>query len=247
MERLGREENAKINEFFGALEEMIAGKFILADTKIQKILKCIATSSVLYDIFGKCMVGFHFKEEFAKSTNTTFTLPEGTQKQIAYVFCFMLEIDNKQLSLQNFITEHFYHKDGYHESYHNFSLTMLVPFRDGVKALIDEHLASMAQETKSAPQPKPQPKVQEVRVDPVYDQLKNQLTTLLISVKQSRKIKNVQSIEMVIDAMKEALTLQNWKLINGLLISLDCLLEKEKSVASAYDDLKDIVYNHFYK
>lgn len=246
MERLDREENAKINEFFGALEEMITGKFILADTKIQKILKCIATSSVLYGIFGKCMVGFHFKEEFAKSISTPFTLPEGTQKIIAYVFCFMLEIDNKQLSLQNFITDHFYHKDGYHESYHNFSLTVLIPFRDGVKAMIEEHLASIKQEEQPKPQ-KQQPKTQKIEVDPIYDHLKNQLTTLLISVKQSKKIKNVQSIEMVIDAMKEALTLQNWKIINGLLISLDCLLEREKSVANAYEDLKDIVYNYFYK
>lgn len=246
MDNITKEETIKINEFFDALEEMITGKFILADTKIQKILKCIATSTTLYELFGKCMVGFHFKSELDNATKNGFHLSEEKEKIVAFVFCLFLEVDNKGLSLQNFVNDHFYHKDGYHASYHNFSLTVLVPFREGVKAMIEESLAKKVEQTKPTPAPKPQPKVEEKPVDKIYDQMKAQLTTLLICVKQSRKVKNVQSVEMVIEAMKEALTLQNWKIINGLLISLDLLLEKEKTVADAYNDLKELVYNYFY-
>lgn len=249
MANMTNEEIVRINDFFDALEEMITGKFILSDTKIQKILKSIATSSTLYDIFGKCMVGFHFKQELENSTKNTFTLPEGREKVVAYVFCLFLEMDDKRLSLQTFVNDNFYHKDGYNASYHNFALLVLVPFRDHVKQLLEEYTTVKEEEVKveQTSSPTPRQKVEDHGEDKIYDQMKSKLTTLLISVKQSRKVKNVQSVEMVINAMKEALNLQNWKIINGLLISLDLLLEKEKSVADAYNELKELVYHYFYE
>ena len=56
-------ENIKIKNFFDACNEMIQGRFILSDIKISKILKAIANSEVLYNLFAKVLTDFKFKEE----------------------------------------------------------------------------------------------------------------------------------------------------------------------------------------
>jgi hypothetical protein len=48
-------ENIKIKNFFDACNEMIQGRFILSDIKISKILKAIANSEVLYDLFAQVL------------------------------------------------------------------------------------------------------------------------------------------------------------------------------------------------
>ena len=46
--------------------------------------------------------------------------------------CFLLDVDNKKINLQNFINEHFFNSDGYNLSYANFALNVLVPFKNSV-------------------------------------------------------------------------------------------------------------------
>ena len=233
MEGWTKEENEKLNEFLVACDEMITGKFILSDTKVAKILKCIATSSHLYQLFGQCLVGFNFKQELQSATKDGFVMPESKEKVVAFVFCFLLEIDNKHISLQNFVNDHFYHKEGYNRSYQNFALTVLVPFKENVLALLS------GEETEENEEIVPQE-------EPIYQNLRYLLASLRENVRQSRRMKNIESVEMVIDAMMEAINLKNWKIINGLLISLDLLLEKEKTVASTYNQIKETVFHYYY-
>ena len=245
MENWTNEEIQKQNEFLTSCDEMIAGKFILSDTKVAKILKCIATNQHLYHLFEKCLIGFDFQTQLEKSAKQPFQMPETTEEILAFVFCFLLEVDNKHISLQNFVNQYFYSKEGYNSSYHNFALTMLKPFKEGVVAMLD-HEEEKEQEV--AVQPQPQPYIVEDTEDEIYDILKAQLSNLMIHIRQSRKIKEnkMQSIRMVVDAMMEALELQNWRIINGLLISMDILLEKEKSASQMYAQIKQTVFNYYY-
>ena len=55
-------ENIKIKTFFDACNEMIQGRFILSDIKISKILKAIANSEVLYNLFAEVLSDFKFKK-----------------------------------------------------------------------------------------------------------------------------------------------------------------------------------------
>ena len=82
--------------------------------------------------------------------------------------------------------------------------------------------------------------------EPIYQNLRYLLASLRENVRQSRRMKNIESVVMVIDALLEAITLTNWKCINGLLISLDLLLEKEKTVASTYNQIKETVFHYYY-
>ncbi len=246
MENWTIEEIQKQNEFLTACDEMIAGKFILSDTKVAKILKCIATNQHLYHLFEKCLIGFDFQAQLEKSAKQPFQMPETTEEILAFVFCFLLEVDNKHISLQNFVNQYFYSKEGYNSSYHNFALTMLSPFKEGVVSMLED--VEQEQEVETITQVQPQPYIVEDQDEEIYDILKAQLSNLMIHIRQSRKIKDnkMQSMRMVVDAMMEALDLQNWRIINGLLISMDILLEKEKSANEMYALIKQTVFNYYY-
>ena len=135
-------EKKNLRTFFSACDEMINGRFILSDIKIAKILNSIANSNVLYDLFAQCMVDFNYKKEFsnAKVTNKVnggyFVLPSDENRLIALVFCFLIDVDNSRINLQNFINENFYSSEGYNISYSNFAINVLVPFKNSVCNLL---------------------------------------------------------------------------------------------------------------
>ena len=60
-------EKDKIKNFFASVNEMIGGRFILSDVKVAKVLKNIASSEVLYDMFAKCLVNFNYEAEFSRA------------------------------------------------------------------------------------------------------------------------------------------------------------------------------------
>ena len=80
-------ENIKIKTFFDACNEMIQGRFILSDIKISKILKAIANSEVLYNLFAEVLSDFKFKEEFenaktSSKVNGGYFLVPGSEEKL---------------------------------------------------------------------------------------------------------------------------------------------------------------------
>ncbi len=249
-------EKLKLKDFFSACNEMIDGRFILSDIKIAKILNAIANSTVVYDLVAKCMVDFNFKVEFrnAKVSNKTnggyFVLPAEESRIIALVFCFLLEVDNGRINLQNFINENFYSADGYNISYCNFALNVLVPFKNSVLNLLNineqgEEVKLFNEEVssnqivmdglgESAPEVTTDEKL-------LYANLLRALNQLYSAVKKEPKIKEEQRSEcvIVIKAIKEAITLENLKIINALIIPLNYIIGKMKTLRPYFNDLQE--------
>ena len=65
------EEKQNILEFFAACDDMIEGRFLLSDTKVSNILKCIVKSEILYNLYSKCMHEFKFSNvlELSRADN----------------------------------------------------------------------------------------------------------------------------------------------------------------------------------
>jgi len=108
------EEKIKLKEFFSACNEMIEGRFILSDTKVSNILKCIVKSEILYNLYSKCMNGFKFVQIFdrSKASNPNnggyFLMPDDEKDIVAFTTCLLLEVDKKTLNLQTFVTDNFF-------------------------------------------------------------------------------------------------------------------------------------------
>lgn len=264
-------EKKNLKTFFQACNEMINGRFILSDIKIAKILNSIANSSVLYDLFAKCMVDFNYKTEFrnAKVTNKVnggyFVLPNDEKRIVALVFCFLIDVDNSRINLQNFINENFYSADGYNISYSNFSINVLVPFKNSVSNLLGvnengEDIGSFYEdngneqltmegfdEEEEDDYPDTQNSTRQGDINLKYADFLRALNQLYSAVKKHPKMKEDRRSELIIiiKAIKEAITIEKLIFLNALIIPLEYTIAKDKYLKAYYNDLKTCLMNFY--
>lgn len=249
-------ENIKIKNFFDACNEMIQGRFILSDIKISKILKAIANSEVLYNLFAEVLSDFKFKEEFenAKTPNKVnggyFAVPEEDEKIVALVFCILLEVDNQKMNLQNFVNDYFYSPEGYNISYSNFSLSVLVPFKNAVLNLLgcNEDGTPIKEEEEEV-----EPEEEEIEEEPNHKQkilfanLKMSLNELLsVIVKSKISYEEKEELKIIINALFEAIEMESLIIINALVIPLEHMIGKNKQVKFYYNDFKECLVQFYY-
>lgn len=135
--------NAKIERFINACNELISGKFILADTKISELLKSVAASKQLTELFTAVTERFDFtsaKRDYLRfpaeqgAAHGVVYLPQERGDILAFVFCLLVEFDNGTMKFNDFLLRYFYEDGSYTASYALFTDRMLRPFRDIVAA-----------------------------------------------------------------------------------------------------------------
>lgn len=248
-------ENIKIKNFFDACNEMIQGRFILSDIKISKILKAIANSEVLYNLFAEVLSDFKFKEEFEKVKTTNkvnggyFAVPQDDEKVIALVFCILLEVDNQKMNLQNFVNDYFYSPEGYNISYSNFSLSVLVPFKnavlnvlgcneDGTPVEEEEEVEETIEEEEAEPNHREKILFANLRMS------LNELLSVILRSKINEEEK--EELKIIINAMFEAIEMESLKIINALVIPLEHMIGKNKQVKFYYNDFKECLVQFYF-
>lgn len=255
------EEKPKIKQFFDAVNEMIDGRFILSDIKVANILKAIANSEVLYNFFAEKLVGFNFKREYHDSLCSNsqnggyFHMPEDENRVVAYTFCFLLDVDNGKINLQNFVTDNFYSADGYNISYSNFALIMLIPFKNSVKMLLGVDENGECNEQVAMDTVPNQITIEEECVRSEEEQtvkitmaniMKN-IAEMQTAVNRAYKLKNDirDELSIILKALKEAVKYENFVIINALIIPLREKTKKDKLLYSLYCDLENYLIDFY--
>lgn len=137
-----QDKYAKIQRFFTACDELISGKYILADNKIGELLKSIAASNELTTLFSAVTKDFDYlaaKQEYLKfpltpnGTRGAAYLPTDRAELIAFVFCLLVEFDGGAMHLDEFLRKYFNEDGSYTASYALFVTRMIRPFRDIVR------------------------------------------------------------------------------------------------------------------
>jgi hypothetical protein len=262
-------EKEKLKNFFASVNEMIGGRFILSDVKVAKVLKNIASSEVLYNLFAKCLVNFNFEQEFsrAKVSNRVnggyFTLPVEEDKIVALVFCMLLEIDNQKLNLQGFVTENFFSADGYNISYSNFALSVLVPFKNCVMSLLGVDEEGECVTTGFEELQENQTSIEDFMIEEEeeeeYEDETLHVTKILFSnmrvvlydmltLLNEMRVKDVERDELtiLIRGMLEAVELENFKVINAFLVAFERIIGKNKFFRNDFEELKRLLADFYY-
>lgn len=124
------EENIK--KFIDSCDELISCKYLVAEYKIQTLLKALANAEEICELVGDCLEQFNRDREFAKAYiqdghgDFTFVLPEEEYKVIALVFCTLVDIDNKKIDFTDFVKRFFGNNEN---PFGSFIESMIVPFR----------------------------------------------------------------------------------------------------------------------
>lgn len=254
------EEKNNLVDFFKSCDEMIEGRFILSDTKVSNILKCVVKSELLYNLYSSCMNGFKFAKtlEFCKADNPNnggyFHMPSEEKDIVAFVTCLLLEVDKRNVNLQTFITDNFYSADGYNVSYSNFAITVLVEYKTAVKNLlgVDDNGQPIETEDFTENQVTIDEKIEEAKAN---ENTKILFANLILSIKELQnavsedyKLKNVEREEtlIVLKALIRAVHLEELILINALLIPLERTFAKNKKYKKLYDNLKYLIADIYY-
>lgn len=230
MKNVSVEEARKIKEFCNSCDDMINGKFILADVKISNILKSIAQSKELYNLMAECLLNFNFDEEFRKAKTSNlgekhFKMPDADYKRIALTFCFMVEVDNKKIEFYDFISNYFRSEDAPGSEYMIFAKTMLVTFKNDVvnKFNLDNAKVETAlTKTSVSLSDKLIRKLQEI---------KN-----LSDINPKVKDRNKEVISIYVKALIEAIKIGNKRIISALAMAFDAVMRKVKPLRGLYEE-----------
>ncbi len=254
------EEKQKIKDFVDACNDMIEGRFILSDTKVSNILKCVVKSEIIYGLYSACVKNFKFsavlQECSASNPNNTghFVMPKDPESVVAFVTCLLLEVDKQSINLQKFVSENFYNVDGYNISYNNFALTVLVPYRDAVLEMLNMNEQGEENESKEnveqlnfIPEPEETPEADN-NTKLLFANLLMSINELQTAINEDVKIKFSEKEELliVLRALAKAVKLEELLIINALLVPLEHVVPKHKKLKPIYDNIKIHIADIYY-
>ena len=149
----------ELNFFLEKSEDLINSNYILADVKIVGVLKAIATSDMICALFKSCLNEFDYEEakeryfvvsQYIAKDKRVFVLPESSKDIIAFVFSCLMDIDNKVVSLPNFLDKYFYEDGSSFSSYSLFVNQMIKPFVSTVKSLLEDIISGKVSDPNDA-------------------------------------------------------------------------------------------------
>ena len=163
-------ERQQIDVFLEKCDDVMRSKFIIADTKISELLKSIATSDLLYAFFREITKDFDYAAAQRKYMNYApegsvnkrkLLFPADPAEKLAFIFCLLVDFDNKTFDLGEFLQEYFYEDGSYYESFYAFSNQVVKPFKNLIKQMFKESRLKKIAEAEPKDRP-PQKKNEDV-------------------------------------------------------------------------------------
>ena len=141
-------------EFFSkAVDELSSTTYLLAEKKITAVLKSIAVSDVLMELFAYCTKDFDYDKEkknyFVKGDNVDgkYLLPPDSRTIIALSFSLLYKIDVKDEEFFHILSDYFCKSD-LSLAFKRFSAEFLKPFKVEVLSAVGAMISGVSNETK---------------------------------------------------------------------------------------------------
>lgn len=142
------------------MDELITSPYVLSTVKISNLLKGVATSKMLCDLFAFCVGDFDYETQkgdyLIKGERTgegKFVFPPDQKTFIALAFSLLYSVDLKVEDLMNILGNYFYAPD-LDSAYKNFCARFLAPFKEEVlsalKKMIEGEAAAPAAKVSAA-------------------------------------------------------------------------------------------------
>lgn len=278
---IANDEKNLIMNVILSCNEMIDGKFILADSKISKILKDITESKEVYNLLSECMANFNFEREFirAKIKLPTkagyFKMPDEKYKILPMVFCILVDISKHKIDFQTFLRDYFSVEDGKISEYENFANEVIKPFRNAISDMfelplvIEERIQKIQKndplqnhkermeeqkrieqeqkERKMEEQTKPQVEEKQEEKIEIFDDITKIVNEIIATIQYDYHLKADQkdNATIMLKGIKRACELQDFTLLNALLVGFDIVGGGIKSIRFVYRELKETIADFY--
>lgn len=137
----------QVQNFLNRCEDLTYSKAILAPSKINAILRSIAVSPALVELFQRCTKNFDYpaaQEQYILPSSedenrAVVLLPNDRPLRIAFIFCLLSGIDNHDVNFNPFLLTCFGDGNNYENSFNDFCEKVIIPFETDVTSEIMEN------------------------------------------------------------------------------------------------------------
>ncbi len=250
-----------VEKFVVACNDMLSGKFLDLNKRLDKFLSVLTKSEDILDLLGECLDGFDEDTEFAKAFaldkktgSAKVNLPVEDDKRLALCTTIFNDIINDKLNANQFLETYF--KDNKITSMQNFLNKIIRPYRDTICKLFElspdltiEDINKFKEEAKIEQQEENEI-VKEEDEFPHLDELLNEINKtcnqILSMLKFEKKRTDVlDDVEFIVNSILKACDRKDLMVINGLVIGLNYVSKKFKSIKSFVSDLNNMIYDYY--
>ncbi len=149
----------ELDLFLEKCDDLVGSKYILADIKIASLLKAIASSDTLLALFKNCLDGFDYEEakkkylvtsQYLSADKGEFILPPNSRELLAFILTILVDVDAKRIDLGEFLEKYFYEDGSCFSEYTAFINTVVKPFRNTIKIIMEGVLQGRLQDPVDA-------------------------------------------------------------------------------------------------
>lgn len=222
----------EIDNFLNAISSMLESKYILIDRKISDILYSIANTRDVYNVIARAMINYDFKASWRQAVNSAFIkLPEDENDRIAFIFCFLNNIDDKNLDITMVLDKYFSY-DSEVKPYELFCKNIIVEF----KRLILKQLG-LDYQKEVAFEGEPEHYNE-------FEMLSNLLRDFIhfLAVKKKVKLHRItkENFIAVVSTFEQAVREKNVGYFYSFLVMIDSALTKNKELQFKFKTIKNL-------
>lgn len=229
-----------IDNFLISIDNMLQSKYILIDRRISDILLSIADTKDVYNLIAECMINFDFKQEWKSATKTNvMKLPLTDEKRISFIFCFLNNIDDKNLDITN-ILERYFSYDSNYSPYELFCGNIIIEFRRLVmKKLGIEETASLTKNNTNADE-----QIFDANVDE-FVVLSKDLRDFVKFVMDQKKLKHCMFVKdnliAVVSTFIQVVENKQVEYFYSYQVTINSAIEKNKALKSKFSEANKLI------
>ena len=231
-------KNEKTVEFINACDEVINCKYLVAEYKIQKMLKALACADEVCSLVGECLEQFNRDREFAKAYiqdghgDFIYISPRDEYKIIGLVFCTLVDIDGKKIDFVDFIKRFFGREEN---PFQAFIDEMIVPFRNliaeafGIDGYAGEESQEASVEGVEENEECEEGHCDEEEYEEDQDEFEKaqKIAVQILSQLEFSKQESTEQAMQVCRAIVKTSTMQDYDVMQSLAYALKCCKEKQ--------------------
>ena len=140
--------NESLAKFKEKTDALVNSKYLFAEREISEVLKVIAGSRMLYELFEYVTEGFDYEtfKSVCFSKGNAVKLPKKDEDLLALCFLLLVEIDGGRISLDELCDEYFSSGGSAQGKYSQFVLAVVIPFSITTEKVVNKLINSQKNE-----------------------------------------------------------------------------------------------------
>lgn len=136
--------NESLAKFKEKTDALVNSKYLFAEREISEVLKVIAGSRMLYELFEYVTDGFDYEtfKSVCFSKGNAVKLPKKDEDLLALCFLLLVEIDGGRISLDELCDEYFSSGNSAQGKYSQFVLAVVIPFSITTEKVVNKLINS---------------------------------------------------------------------------------------------------------